>query len=251
MPALTPEAVRERLHAKIVGGRILCVDRCESTNDLAWKEALEGAPEGTVIFAEEQSQGRGRFGRRWLAPRGKALLLSLILRPQIEADRIPLLTALGALAAADTAGEGARIRFPNDVMVGGRKIAGVLVEARFVSNRPEVFVLGLGFNVSGHPEDVNATSLGPDASRVVTARALLEALDEWYGRLGGSLKDYRKAWRERSFIVGKRVRVKIEGKAVEGIVEDVDPLEGIVLRLDSGQPRALRSEHVEHLEVIG
>ena len=224
---------------------------CVSTNDLAWAAASEGAPDGLAIFAEEQTKGRGRFGRTWAAEPGRALLCSIVLRPSIDVDRVPLMTALGALAAADVVGPAARIRFPNDVMLDGLKIAGVLVEARFVSARPDVFVMGVGLNVSGHPEGMGATSLGPKASRVDAARALLEAADDWYARLGGGLEDYRRAWRERSFILRKRVRVKQDGRAFTGIVEDVDPMDGLVVRVDAGgQPRSVRSEHVEHLEVL-
>ncbi len=160
------------------------------------------------------------------------------------------MTALGALAAADVAGDAARIRFPNDVMLDGLKIAGILVEARFVSSRPDVFIVGVGLNVSGHPEGMGATSLGPDVSRVSAARALLEAADDWYGRLHGNLRDYRKAWRERSFILGKRVRVRQDGRYFPGTVEETDPIDGLVIRLESGQPRSVRGEHVEHLEVL-
>ena len=247
---LSPESIRSRLQSRVVGQKILCVESCESTNDLAWKEALAGADDGTVIFADEQSKGRGRFGRSWVAPRGKGLLCSIVLRPEIEVERVPLMTAMAALAAADVVGDEAQIRFPNDVMLEGKKIAGILVEARFISSRPDVFIVGIGLNVNGHPSDMNATSLGESVSRVVAARALLEAVDDWYGRLSGNLRDYRKAWRKRSFILQKRVRVKQNGRAVTGIVEEVDPMNGIVLRLESGHPRTLRSEHVEHLEVV-
>ncbi len=247
---LSPESIRSRLQSRVVGKKILCLDACESTNDVAWTEALAGAADGTAIFAEEQTKGRGRFGRIWSAPRGKGLLCSIVLRPEIEVDRVPLMTAMAALAAADVVGDEAQIRFPNDVMLDGRKIAGILVEARFISSRPDVFIVGIGLNVSGHPPDLNATSLGESVSRVAAARALLEAVDVWYGRLSGTLRDYRKAWRERSFILQKRVRVKQNGRTVSGTVEDVDPMDGIVLRLESGHPRTIRSEHVEHLEVL-
>jgi BirA family biotin operon repressor/biotin-[acetyl-CoA-carboxylase] ligase len=248
---LTAESVQSRLHTRIIGKTIRCVETCPSTNDLAWKAALEGATDGTAIFAEEQTKGRGRFGRTWVAPKGKAILCSIVLRPEIEADRVPLVTALAALAAADVAGDEAQIRFPNDVMLDGKKIAGILVEARFISSRPDVFIVGIGMNVNAHPPDMNATSLGEDVSRVAAARGLLESVDDWYGRLGGNLRDFRKAWRDRSFILKKRVRVRQNGKSFQGVVEESDPLDGLVVRLDSGHPRTVRSEHVEHLEVLG
>jgi BirA family biotin operon repressor/biotin-[acetyl-CoA-carboxylase] ligase len=247
---MTPEAIRSRLESRVIGRRISCVETCASTNDLAWKAALEGAPDGTAVFAEEQTRGRGRFGRTWGAPRGKAVLCSVVLRPEIEAERVPLLTAMGALAAADVVGEEARIRFPNDVMLDGKKIAGVLVEARFISSRPDLFILGIGLNVNAHPPGVGATSMGPRMSRVAAARGLLEALDDWYARLGGSLRDYRKAWRERSFILRRRVRVVQGGRALSGVVDEVDPIDGLVLRLDSGHPCTVRGEHIERLEVL-
>jgi BirA family biotin operon repressor/biotin-[acetyl-CoA-carboxylase] ligase len=111
---LTVESIRSRLHARVVGKEIRCIDRCDSTNDVAWKEALAGAPDGTAVFAEEQTKGRGRFGRAWIAPRGKAVLCSVVLRPEIEAERVPLVTALAALAVADVGGDEATLRFPND-----------------------------------------------------------------------------------------------------------------------------------------
>ena len=240
-----------KLRTKVVGGEIRRVERCVSTNDLAWQAAIDGAPDGTAIFAEEQTKGRGRFGRTWVAERGQALLCSILLRPSIDVERVPLVTALGALAAADVVGDAARIRFPNDVMLDGLKIAGILVEARFVSSRPDVFIVGVGLNVSGCPKDMGATCLGQGTSMASTERALLEAVDEWYGRLHGNLKDYRKAWRERSFILHKRVRVKQDGRYFPGTVEEVDPVDGLVIRLDSGQVRGVRGEHVEHLEVVG
>lgn len=248
---LTPESIQSKLHTRTVGRRVVCVDACESTNDLAWKAALEGAADGTAFFAEEQTRGRGRFGRTWIAPRGKALLCSIVLRPEIEVERVPLMTALGALAAADAVGDQARIRFPNDVMLHGKKIAGTLVEARFISSRPDVFIVGIGLNVNAHPPGMDATSLGPEVSRVTVARALLEAADDWVQRLHGNLRDFRKAWRERSFILRKRVRVRQDGRSFTGVVEEVDPVDGLVLRVDSGHPRTVRSEHVEHLEVLG
>lgn len=240
----------DRLKTKVVGRELRHVERCVSTNDLAWQAALDGAPDGTAIFADEQTKGRGRFGRTWMAERGQALLCSLILRPSIDVERVPLVTALGALAAADVVGDAATIRFPNDVMLDGLKIAGILVEARFVSSRPDVFIVGIGLNVCGHPAEMGATSLGPNASLTRTARALLEAADDWYGRLDGNLRDYRKAWRERSFILNKRVRVKQDGRYFPGVVEEIDPIDGLVIRLDSGQVRGVRGEHVEHLEVV-
>ncbi|MBI2930569.1 MAG: biotin--[acetyl-CoA-carboxylase] ligase [Planctomycetes bacterium] len=261
---LTADSIRARLHTRIVGRKIVCLEVCESTNDRAWQEALAGAPDGTTVFAEEQTKGRGRFGRTWFAPRGTAVLCSVVLRPQIQVERVPLITASAALAAAeaveDIAGVEARIRFPNDVLVGGRKIAGILVESRFISSQPDLFIVGIGVNVAfgraDLPEDLReaATSLaierGAEVSRVRVARALLEALDRWYREIDGGLRAIRKAWRERSAILGRKVRVRESGRTTVGVVDEVDPIEGLVLRLESGHVRAVRGEHVERLEML-
>ena len=248
---MTPSAIRSRLSTRIIGKHMECVGKCASTNDLAWQAALEGAPDGTAIFAEEQTKGRGRLGRTWVAPRGANILVSIVLRPQLEVERVPLITALGALAVVDAADVGGRVRFPNDVYVSDRKLSGVLVESRFISSRPDLFILGIGLNVNAYPPDLPATSLarekGKEQNLTLVARALLEAVDEWYARLDGPLKPWQKAWRERSDLIGRRVKISQNGKTVSGIVDDVDPLEGVVLRLSSGHVRPFRGEHVEQL----
>lgn len=260
---LSADAIRSRLHARVVGKRLVCLDSCESTNDRAWQEALAGAPDGTAVFAEEQTKGRGRFGRAWFAPRGTSILVSVILRPELEPERVPLVTAIGALAVADAVDEladvASKIRFPNDVLVDDRKIAGVLVESRFISSRPDLFIVGIGLNVNvGRSEfspDLRdaATSLaierGAEVGRVPAARALLEALDRWYRELD-AVRSIRKAWRDRSAILGRRVRVRENGRPFSGVVGDVDPIDGLVLRLESGHERAVRGEHVEFLELL-
>lgn len=252
---MTPESIGARLRTRAIGRRIVCVETCESTNDLAWKAAVAGEPHGTAFFAEEQTKGRGRRGRNWVAPRGSAVLCSIVLRPDLDADRSQLVTVLGALAVADVAARWhveARVRFPNDVVVRDRKLAGVLAEARFVSMRPDLFVLGIGLNVNAAPPDLPATSLAAEAGRelgvAVVARELLEAVDEWAARLEGPVDPFRAAWRERSDLVGRRVRLSEEGRSFSGTVVDVDCLDGIELRLDTGHGRHFRAERLERLE---
>lgn len=254
-------AVRSRLKTRVIGSRILTLDVVESTNDLAWKEALEGAPNGTVIFAEEQTRGRGRFGRTWFSPRGTALAFSVILRPEITPGEIGYLTAIGALAvtdAAEDAGVRCLIRFPNDVVVENRKLAGILVESRFISGRPDLFILGIGVNVNvpEFPADLRsaATSLrlekGSPVNRVLFASSLLQALDDWYRRIHEAPQTIQRAWKERSYILGRRVEVREGSRTFRGCCTDVEVLEGLTLRLDTGHMRQIRGEHVEHLRVL-
>ncbi|HKS15692.1 MAG TPA: biotin--[acetyl-CoA-carboxylase] ligase [Planctomycetota bacterium] len=257
--SLTPQAIRSKLSTRAVGRRILCVGSVDSTNDLAWAEAVKGAEHGLAIFAEEQRKGRGRMGREWFAPKGSSLLCSVVLRPEIDVERVPLITAIAALAAADAvdelAGVESQIRFPNDVYVGSGKIAGVLVESRFISGRPDLFVVGIGLNgnVAEFPKELSATSLsllrGSEVNLAKAAGALLEALDRWVGELHGGLRAIKKSWRERSAILGKPVRVREAGRSYSGVVEGLDPIEGLEVRLAAGPVRHFRGEHVEHLEL--
>lgn len=252
---MNADDIRARLHSR---APIACVETCESTNDLAWRAALEGAPHGSAFFADEQTKGRGRRGRTWLAEKGSAILCSILLRTELPAERSQLVTALGALAVTDVAaalGVATRIRFPNDVYAGDRKLAGVLAEARFVGSRPDVFILGIGLNVNGSPKgDFPATSLAEekrhDFSLPLVARSLLEAVDEWAARLDGPVDPFQKAWRERSDLIGRSVRVTEGGRAHAGSVADVDVLEGITVRLETGPYRLFRAEYVEKLEAV-
>lgn len=259
--SLTSQAIRSRLSSRAVGRRVLCVGSVGSTNDVAWAEAEQGAEHGFAVFAEEQKKGRGRMGRQWFAPKGSSILCSVVLRPEIEIGHLPLVTAIAALAAADAVDElteeNSKIRFPNDVYIGQGKIAGVLVESRFTSSRPDFFVVGIGINgnvgMDEFPRGLSAMSLmvanGAEVNLVKAARALLEALDRWVVELDGGLKSIRRAWRERSAILGRPVRVREAGRTYEGVVEGLDPIEGLEVRLAAGPVRHFRGEHVERLEL--
>ena len=181
---LSPEAVLPRLRGRF-GRPYEHVDSTPSTQLLLEADA----PEGALVVAEEQTQGRGRLGRRWLAPRGTSLLCSLQLRPAVPGERLPELTGVAAQAVAETVAAVARVdpelKFPNDVLVGGRKLAGVLAEAR--EGR---IVLGIGINANVAEDDLPsevdtpATSLlvetGRELDRAELLVELLERLERRY-----------------------------------------------------------------------
>jgi len=259
---MNARSIRSRLATREIGREIRCLESAESTNDEAWEAAVRGAPHGLAIFAEEQRKGRGRHGRSWMAPRGASILCSVVLRHAIPVDRVPLITAVAALAASDAVRDqslDATIRFPNDVYVGSKKIAGVLVESRFISGIPDLFIAGIGMNVNSvaadFPPDLrkSATSVrierGEEVSRPAMARALLEGIERWLDAAEGDTAPLKAAWRERSAILGRKVRIRQGGREVAGTVEDLDPAVGIELRLASGPMRLFRGEHVEKLEV--
>jgi BirA family biotin operon repressor/biotin-[acetyl-CoA-carboxylase] ligase len=192
----------------------------DSTNRRARELAAAGAPHGTLVTATAQTAGRGRQGRRWEAPPGSALLCSLILR---EYDA--LLSLRAGLAVADVAGEAARVKWPNDVQVDGRKVAGVLVEGR---PHEGWAVVGIGVNVSAAPPDVpDAGTLGRDDVEAVLAD-LLAALEV---RLFEPRNATLDALRARDALLG--VRVSWDGG--EGVAEGIDETGGLRVRTDAGE----------------
>ena len=188
----------------------------DSTNALAHTLALHGAPHGTLVTATEQTAGRGRQGRRWVAPPGSSLLCSLVLR------EVPRLLPLAAgVAVAEVAGDGARVKWPNDVLLGGRKLAGILVEGR---PQEAWAVLGIGINVAVDvadlPEELRSqvATLRRAASEVDDVLAgLLGSLERW---LAASEADVLGAVRERDALLGQTVRWSAGAGQASGIDGD-------------------------------
>ena len=253
---LDEAAIRQHLGDGTLLGPVRALGSVTSTNDIAWAWAAAGCPEGTVFFAEEQVQGRGRFGRRWHCPRGCGVLMSVVFRPAVAAIAPAHLTAIAAVAVAEAiegvSGLAVSIHWPNDLVVGGLKVAGILVERRGRA-AASACVVGAGINVNVAPEEFPeevrcvATSLSAAAGRrferEVLAARLLRRLDARYreaceGRWG----DVASAWRGCCPLAGQRATLESRGKAFGGTVVAVDPVEGIELELDGGERRVFAAE---------
>jgi BirA family biotin operon repressor/biotin-[acetyl-CoA-carboxylase] ligase len=208
--------------------------RTDSTNARGRELAAAGAPHGTVVTAGEQTAGRGRQGRTWTAPPGRALLASLLLR-----DWPRLLPLAAALAVADVAGDRAAIKWPNDVQLDWRKVAGILVEGR---PQEGWMVLGIGLNVALRPEDLpaelrdTATTLGREPAEVEpTLMGLLERLERW---LAAPHDEVLSAFRARDALHGREVA----WAGGEGTAEGIDAEGRLLVRageevqaLDAGE----------------
>ena len=166
--ALTPAALQRRLRTAIFGHRIFYYPEIGSTNDRAMELAAAGEPEGALVLAERQTRGRGRRDRAWTSPARLGIYTSLLLRPNIPASRAPLFTLMAAVATARGLGEAcgldARIKWPNDVMVAHRKIAGILGEVRGSDPLIHGMVIGIGVNINHHAND-----FPPELSRCATS----------------------------------------------------------------------------------
>jgi BirA family biotin operon repressor/biotin-[acetyl-CoA-carboxylase] ligase len=224
---------------------IVRLGRVESTQTVAFALAADGAPDGTVVMADSQAAGRGRRGRTWLDEPGASLLVSIVLRPRLEPARLPGLSLAAAVAVAEaltrTAGLIPRLKWPNDVLVGGRKLAGILLETRLSGERATT-VLGVGVNLSQRvfPADLGqrATSVWLASGRLVDRdallSALLDALREWRRRLERhGFAVVRSRWRTLADTLGKTVTVD----GVSGVAVDVDSDGALVVADADGRRR--------------
>lgn len=255
MPSdLSAAAILDGLATRYLGRPLHHYPEVPSTQDLAREDARRGAPEGAVHLADHQTAGRGRLGRRWEEPSGSSLLVSIVLRP--SQDLYPKLPMLGAVAAARAIEQVAAVetglKWPNDVLVAGKKVAGVLVEGEFEGDRLVFAVMGIGINVNLDPAAIPdpvypLTSLrhetGVEVSRVALARSLFHALEQGLDR-ARSGEPVEEEWRARLLTLGRRVRVRTADGVDEGVAADVRADGSLVLRHDDGTSAVLRAGDV-------
>lgn len=259
----SPERPREEWEpgTRHLGRRVLVYDRLVSTNTLALQLAAQGASEGIAILADVQTAGRGQHGRSWLATPGDAVLLSLLLYPPVALRRPAILTAWAAVSVCEIVREitsvPARIKWPNDVLLHGRKVCGILIE-QAAAARPEalVTVAGIGLNVRQSAEALKAaglleaTSLAQFASSALgtadVARRLIIHLDEEYSRLcEGGLGTLEACWKWHVGLLGRRVAVESAEATYRGRLLDLT-FDALELELPGGR-LSVRPERVLHL----
>ncbi len=244
---------------RLIGVAVHALDTVDSTQVALAQLAAEGAPEGTVVMARHQTAGRGRRGRRWWDAPGESLLVSVLLRPSLPTARAPQISLMAGVAVAEAleaaAPVTARIHWPNDVMVGGRKISGILADAASTADgRVTHVLLGIGINAdqTEFPEDLVplatslrlATGAAPDRGRLFAA--LLSALERRYQDwLAEGFGPLRAEWRRRASTLGDRVRTPDGGVGVAvDVAEDgallVDAGAGALTRVVAGTATASR-----------
>ncbi|MEW5948707.1 MAG: biotin--[acetyl-CoA-carboxylase] ligase [Thermodesulfobacteriota bacterium] len=239
-------------------GEVQYLSTTGSTNDVARDLAEKGAPEGTIVIAEAQTKGRGRLGRTWHSPTGAGLYFSIVLRPRLDPSDLPKITLLAGTAVAEsieeTIGLHPVIKWPNDLLLAGKKLAGILTELYGDIASPYV-ILGIGINVYTRREEFlpelqeTSTSLamvgGQDISRADLMQAILMHLGRWYELFKkGAFQPILDAWRKRCVIIGARVRISSGEKELEGTIVDVDLSGALLLRDQAGQIRRILSGEV-------
>ena len=260
---LSVDDLRRACTAARFGQEIRYFESVSSTNTVAHELALEGAAEGTVVIAETQSKGRGRLGRTWESPPYRNLYMSLVLRPQVSVAYAPQIGLIGGLAVAETAREwwavDATIKWPNDVLVGGRKAAGILTEMEAEDDRVCFIVLGVGVNLNSTPEDFppdlrdKATGMcsaaGAPIDRVRFTARLLSQLEQRYGLfLREGFAAIRPLWEGLSCLAGRHVQIEGGGEQCAGVAIGLDADGALrVLRANGEETRVVAGD----VSVIG
>ena len=242
-----------------IGRKITVFERTTSTNDEVEKAAINGHAEGLVVFAESQTRGRGRMGRRWSSPAGKGLWFSLLLRPKLTPDKCTQLTAATATALVRAIRSKTNItpeiKWPNDLMIHGKKVSGILTEMSAELDSVRFVIVGIGINVnqttSEFPPEIESSSTslklatGANISRTDLAIEILRELDHDYSRIvSGKFSSVADEWAGNCSTLGKQVKINIGQRRFTGRAEALDETGSLLIRTDHGRVERITSGDV-------
>jgi len=255
--AFIPLEINYNLKTKILGKKIYSYRVLKSTNDLAYRLAEEKAPEGTLIVAEKQTSGKGRLGRKWFSPPDKGIWMSLILRPKIPPAKAPGLSLCAGLALIQAIRDKTRLeadlKWPNDCLLGGEKVAGILLELSAELDKIDFIIIGVGINVNQTQNDFpknlkgKATSIFLESkdkfSRVELLKSFLERFEKIYLNFKTfGLKFYREEIKKSSSLLGKKVKLLYGKEKLKGVVKDIDENGSLVLETRKGEKTVTAGE---------
>lgn len=253
-----PEEVKSGLKTKALGQDVHYFPSLDSTQNQAHLLAKEGAPEGTVVIADQQLGGKGRLGRVWHSPPGTGIWMSVLLRPKLELHRCPQLTLLAAVAIVEAVQEETHlpvmIKWPNDILLGGKKICGILTELNAESDCINYLVIGIGINVNtpSFPEEIGqiATSLmlekQEQIARVRLIRNLLEKLEALYFQyLEDGFGPIKARWESHAISIGKRVLIRQMSGTMTGLALGIDDDGVLLVEKDDGSIEKVYSADIE------
>ena len=249
--------VTQGLNTQVLGKKVYYFDGLSSTMDAAIESGLAGAPEGTVILAEQQTKGRGRLGRHWLSPKYKGIYLSLILRPKILPAQASILTLLVAVSICEAIKEAigleAKIKWPNDIIINHKKLGGILTELIAETDKINFVVIGIGLNVNNDKKNLIATATSlkeqkkENINRISLLQEILRKIEANYFLLQKQRSAHvLEKWREFNLTLGRRVKVYAQKEHVEGEAIDIDSDGGLLVRKDSGIVAKVTAGDVVH-----
>ncbi|MGG1573851.1 biotin--[acetyl-CoA-carboxylase] ligase [Fictibacillus sp. NRS-1165] len=257
---VTEHEISARLKSDVLGKSIVYEESVKSTQEIAQKLSYEQKPEGTLVVADEQTGGRGRLGRPWQSPKGTGIWMSLILRPDIPLQKTPQLTLLAAVSVTKAiykvTGLHAEIKWPNDILIKGKKTVGILTELQAEADRVHAVIIGIGLNVNVTSEDFNedvreiATSLkiesGKETKRAELIAAILEEMEllyQEYLRNGFGL--IKLLWEGYAHSIGRRIRVRSASQQLEGVAKGITDEGILLLEDDDGKVHSIYSADIE------
>lgn len=256
--ALIPSEIKHGLKTRILGREVISYKKIDSTNTAAYLLAEKGLKEGLVVFAEEQTGGKGRHGRKWVSPPKGGIYFSVLLRPDISPNEIPAITLAAAVAVAkairELSGLDAMIKWPNDILIGGKKVCGILTEMKAEQDKADFVIVGIGVNVNTKFKYLpkGATSVREEmgavdnVSRVELAKKILERLEaEYVLTKDKGFSPVIEEWKSLSAMLGSRIKVSLPSRTCEGIAHDIDPDGALIVRLDSGVLERVSSGDVD------
>lgn len=255
---LFADKIKESLRTNIIGREIITLESTTSSMDIAKEMLRNNAMEGTTIFVEEQTQGRGRTGKEWFCKKGKGLLLTVVISPVIKPEKSYFLIIFTAVAIVKTIRDmfklPVEIDWPNDLVINKKKLGGVIVETQNYIGKTSDYIIGIGINVNlkKHelPEQIDqpATSLSIEKEtfidRTIFARALLQNLDSWYLILKDERYEYIvEKWEEFCVNIGRRVHIRNAKNELTGIFLGISNNGELILQLDNGRKTRYKVEH--------
>lgn len=249
--------VSRNLSTKFIGRKIYYFDSLASTMTPAMELGIEGAPEGALVIAEAQEKGRGRLGRAWVSPKYKGIYLSLILRPRVLPVQTTIFTLLAAVSICEAvrkiSGLSPRIKWPNDILIEGRKLGGILTELNAETDKVNFIILGIGLNVNNDKKSLieGAVSLKEQAGvcfdRTALLQEILRKIEENYLLFQKEdAPSIVEKWRRHALTLGRRVKVSSRRGEIEGEAFDIDTDGGLLIRRDSGTTEKVMAGDVVH-----
>ena len=239
---LDPDKIRDSLNTRRIGKKTIVFGTVTSTNDAAAEYASDAKNDGLVILAEEQTSGRGRGGNKWYGGKGQSVLCSIVLANEnLNAE---LLSLTAAVAVAEAVSETARVKWPNDIILNGKKVAGILLESK-QTEYGKVFILGVGINChqKDFPAELASTATSIDietqtsSDRISLIKRLITSIEHRLEEATTNSEAILEKWRQLSTQLGQRLTVIYDGQEFTGSCVGVDPLKGLILQLDSGAMR--------------
>lgn len=264
--------ISQELKTKTLGRNIVYLDSVDSTNNYAKKAALEGCEEGTLVVADNQTCGRGRLGREWNSPDKKGVWMSLVLRPEISFDEVQIITLAASVAVVQALYEVAQIeagiKWPNDIIINGKKVCGILVEMNMEIDRINFLVLGIGLNVNQEKEDFSQELLDRAISlkmymdqnannqkilkrNEIIANILLK-FEEIYDKVKcRAFEDIITEWKRYSVTLGKEVNITHKSKQYRGVAQDITKDGKLIVKCVNGSVIEVFSGEVSVRGLLG